>query len=351
MYVWPTIRSCLFCLDAEYAHNLSLRLLPYAPLPRLPTSDPRLAISIAGLHLTNPIGLAAGFDKNAFAVDALLRCGFGFVEVGTLTPRAQIGNPKPRLFRLKEDRGVINRMGFNNVGQTDALNRLSVPRSGIVGVNIGANKDTANRVDDYVQGIEKMSPVADYVTINISSPNTPGLRDMQDSVLLCELLEAVSAARTQAGRPVFLKIAPDLPIRQIDAIARLTMTNRIDALIVANTTVTRPHLSSRYAQEKGGLSGIPLNALALRCLRDFHTATGGQLPLIASGGVSSGADAYSRILAGASLVQIYSALVYEGPALVGRINAELLSFLERDGHATLASAVGQGMCESHSSAS
>jgi dihydroorotate dehydrogenase len=342
MDVWPIIRSILFRLSPERAHDLTLATLGLLPSPPVLPPNPRLAMSVAGLHVTNPIGLAAGFDKNAYAVEALLRWGFGFVEVGTLTPQAQAGNAKPRLFRLNEDHAVINRMGFNNVGQSDATHRLRAPRSGVVGINIGANKETVDRIEDYVQGIRNMSPLADYITINISSPNTPGLRDLQDSALLDELLEAVSAARSNAAPPVFLKIAPDLTPGQIDAIVRVAMERRIDALIVANTTVTRPSLKSPHAHEKGGLSGAPLTALALCRLRDFRSATGGRMSLIASGGISSGADAYARILAGASLIQIYSALVYSGPALVARLNHELLSLLDLDGHATLADAVGKG---------
>ena len=351
MNLWPIIRPILFRLDPERAHDLTLTALAHLPSPASPRPDPRLAMSVAGLHVVNPIGLAPGFDKNAYAVKALLRRGFGFVEVGTLTPRGQSGNPKPRLFRLDEDRGVINRMGFNNVGQSDAARRLRAPRCGVVGINIGANKDAADRIEDYVQGIRSMSPFADYITINISSPNTPHLRDLQEPGLLNELLEAVSAARSERGPPVFLKIAPDLTPSEIDAIVRTAMARRIDALIVANTTVARPPLRSSHSLEKGGLSGAPLAVLARRRLRDVRSASGGGLPLIASGGIASGADAYARILAGASLIQIYSALVYDGFALVERINRELLSLLDRDGHDTLASAVGAGWSMGDSSAS
>jgi dihydroorotate dehydrogenase len=276
------------------------------------------------------------------------------VEVGTLTPRPQIGNPRPRLFRLAEDYAVINRMGFNNHGLDAAKRRLerrrrrgpSTPpaaalRTGIVGVNIGANKDSADRIADYAEGVRMMAPVADYLTINISSPNTPGLRGLQDKGTLQELLAAVMEARGASGPPVFLKIAPDLDRAAIHDVAEVVTAASIHGLIVANTTVSRPSLRSRWRDETGGLSGAPLKALALERLRDVREATGGKLPLIAAGGIASGADAYERIRAGASLVQLYTALVYEGPGLARRICRELKALLARDGFARIADAVGQ----------
>jgi dihydroorotate dehydrogenase len=337
--VYSLLRPLIFALDAERAHRLTIAALKLAPAGRVAEPDPVLATTVAGLHFPNPVGLAAGFDKDAEVFAPLLGLGFGFVEVGTLTPRAQAGNPRPRLFRLAEDRAVINRMGFNNRGQAAARTRLARRGKGLVGANIGANKDSADRIGDYVAGVRAMAGVADYLTVNVSSPNTPGLRALQDKAALDELLAAVMAARRD-GVPVFLKVAPDLEATEVEAIAGVCLARRVDALIVSNTTVTRPPLRSRFAGEGGGLSGRPLKELALARLGDFRRATGGALPLIAAGGIESGADAYARIRAGASLVQLYTALVYEGPGLARRIARELKALLTRDGFARLADAVG-----------
>lgn len=340
MALYPLLRPLAFALDAERAHRLTVEALKRLPPARPPAPDPLLSIQVAGLDFPNPVGLAAGFDKDAEAFAQMLGFGFGFVEVGTLTPRPQPGNPKPRLFRLAEDRAVINRMGFNNEGQPAAVERLRRRRpGGIVGVNIGANKDSEDRIADYAAGVRATMGVADYLTVNISSPNTPGLRALQDKSALDELLAAVTEARG-AGPPVFLKVAPDLERRDVDDIAEVAAKRGIDALIVANTTISRPVLRSRHRGEAGGLSGAPLKALALERLRDFARATGGELPLVAAGGIETGADAFARIRAGASLVQLYSALVYEGPGLARRIAAELKRMLEREGFASLAEAVG-----------
>jgi dihydroorotate dehydrogenase len=340
--LYPLLRPFIFRLDAERAHLLSLDLLDRFPARRAPKADPRLAVRVAGLDFPTPVGLAAGYDKDARVPDAMLGLGFGFVEVGTLTPLPQAGNPKPRLFRLPEDHAVINRMGFNNGGQDTALTRLATrTRRGIVGVNVGANKDAADRIADYATGVRRMAPVADYLTINISSPNTPGLRALQEAAALDALLAGVLAARGDQGPPVFLKVAPDLDPADIDAIARVVVDRRVDALIVANTTVSRPPLRSRHGGEQGGLSGAPLKDLALQRLKDFRAATGGQVPLIAAGGIASAEDAYARIRAGASLVQLYSALVYEGPGLARRIAKGLVPLLARDGFAGVADAVGR----------
>ncbi len=341
MALYPLVRPLAFALDAERAHKLTIRALKLVP-PGLPAkADPALAIKIAGLDFPNPVGLAAGFDKDAEVFRQMLGHGFGFVEVGTVTPRPQEGNPKPRLFRLVEDRAVINRMGFNNEGQAAAAARLEKRdrRRGIVGVNIGANKDSPDRIADYAAGVRAMLGLADYLTVNISSPNTPGLRALQDEGALNELLAAVVEARG-AGPPVFLKVAPDLERADVDAIARISIERGMDALIVANTTISRPMLHARHRDEAGGLSGAPLKALALERLRDFRRATGGALPLIAAGGIENGVDALGRIRAGASLVQLYSALVYRGPGLAGEINRELKLLLARDGFASVAEAVG-----------
>jgi len=341
MSLYALARPLLFALEPERAHHLA-----FAALKRMPAKparhDPALAVEVAGLTFTSPVGLAAGLDKDALAPDAFLAMGFGFVEVGTVTPLPQAGNPQPRLFRLVEDKAIINRMGFNNKGQAAALERLRARagRPGIVGVNIGANKDAADRIADYAAGVARMAPVADYLTVNISSPNTPGLRALQDAGALDALLEAAMAARPAGGPPIFLKVAPDLEAADIDDIARIAIERGIDALIVSNTTISRPALRSAQAGESGGLSGQPLRDLALRRLRDFRAATGGGLPLIAAGGIASGADAYARIKAGASLVQLYSALIYRGPSLPRRIEAELLSLMRSEGHRTIRTAIG-----------
>jgi dihydroorotate dehydrogenase len=339
MALYPHLRPLVFALDAERAHRLTIAALKALPAGRTAAADPVLASTVAGLHFPIPMGLAAGFDKDAEVYGQMLGLGFGFVEVGTLTPRPQAGNPKPRLFRLVEDQAVINRLGFNNGGLEAAKARLAGKRSGIVGVNVGANKDSANRIVDYANAVREMAPLADYITVNISSPNTPGLRALQDRGALEELVAAVTDARGAAAAPIFLKVAPDLEGADVDDIAAVAM-GRLDALIVSNTTISRPALRSRHASESGGLSGAPLKALALERLRDFRSATGGQMPLIAAGGIGSGADAWERILAGASLVQLYSALVYEGPGLARRIAAELNALVQREGMSNIAEAVG-----------
>jgi dihydroorotate dehydrogenase len=336
-------RPMLFKLDAETAHNLSLAALKITPIPVLGNTDEALATDVAGLHFPNPVGLAPGYDKNAEVPVEIMRLGFGFCEVGTLTPLPQSGNPKPRLFRLVEDEAVINRMGFNNDGQKAAIARLrNIPASGLcgpLGVNIGANKDSEDRIADYVAGVRDMAPYADYLTINISSPNTPGLRALQDKSALNDLLARAMAARPDST-PVFLKVAPDLEPADIDDIVEVSLKQGIAALIVSNTTITRPLLQSRHASETGGLSGAPLRDLAQQRLVDFRKASGGKMPLIGVGGISSAEDAYSRIRAGASLVQIYSALVYEGPGLARKINTGLARLLKRDGFSNIADAVG-----------
>lgn len=340
MSFFALVRPLVFALDPEPAHRLTISALKLMPVRALPMANPALAVTVAGLRFPSPVGLAAGFDKNAEVPDAMLGLGFGFVEVGTITPLAQPGNPKPRLFRLREDEAVINRMGFNNEGQEAALVRLAArKRRGIVGVNIGANKDTADRIADYARGVRAMSPVADYLTINISSPNTPGLRALQGGDALDALLDAVSDARPAAGPPVFLKVAPDLEPAEIDAVVK-TASGRIDALIIGNTTLSRPALCSRLGSETGGLSGAPLAALALERLRDFRRASGGSLPLVAAGGIANAEQAWTRIKAGASLVQLYSALVYHGPGLARAIEDELPALMSRDGFATIAEAIG-----------
>jgi dihydroorotate dehydrogenase len=336
------LRTALFSLDAERAHTLTIAALAAwarvgAPLASR-TADSVLSTRVAGIEFANPLGLAAGADKDAKGVAGFHALGFGCVEVGTLTPLPQDGNPRPRLFRLVEDRAVINRMGFNNGGLAAGLARIPARRAGVLGINVGANKDAADRIADYVAGVTAAAPAADYVTINISSPNTPGLRDLQHGAALTDLLAACDAAR--GSTPLFLKVAPDLTPAQVDELARAAIDHRIDALIVGNTTVSRPALRSANAGEAGGLSGAPLAGLARERLRDFRKATGGAVALIAAGGIDSGPEAYARIRAGASLVQVYSALVYEGPGLANRLLRDLAALLKRDGFAHVAEAVG-----------
>jgi dihydroorotate dehydrogenase len=331
----------LFRLDAERAHSLTIAALAAwgrAGTPLAP-NVPRLATTVAGIAFPNPVGLAAGVDKDGRAIDGFFGLGLGSVEIGTLTPLAQPGNPKPRIFRLPEDRAVINRLGFNNGGLDGALPRAqNAKRNGILGINVGANKDATDRTADYIHGVTRAAPHADYITINISSPNTPGLRDLQHGAALRDLLAACTAAK--GTTPIFLKVAPDLDPADIDDIARAALDNRIDALIVNNTTISRPGLRSTNAKETGGLSGAPLAPLARQRLSDFRKATGAAIPLISVGGVDSGAEAYARLRAGASLVQLYTALVYEGPGLPTRILRELDALLKRDGFAKVPDAVG-----------
>jgi len=342
--MFANLRPLIFALDPETAHRATLAALRIGLVPRSAADDPILATSLAGMNLPNPIGLAAGFDKDVEVPDAMLRLGFGFVECGSVTPRPQAGNPQPRLFRLADDRAVINRMGFNNRGLEHAVVRLQARRGrpGVVGINLGANKDADDRTADYVTGLRATAALASYVTVNISSPNTPGLRALQDEAALTDLVARVVAARGALQVPVFVKIAPDLEPADFDAIARIAIDGGIDGLIVSNTTVSRPPLLSRDAGEAGGLSGAPLQPLAMAALRQAARATGGALPLIAAGGIANGAEAYARIRAGASAVQLYSALVYDGPGLVQRIKADLAALLRRDGFASVAEAVGAG---------
>ena len=334
-------------LPAEEAHKATINLLSrMGPLlPRAGQDDPVLAVSALGRTFSNPIGLAAGFDKNAQVPDAMLRLGFGFVECGTVTPRPQIGNPQPRLFRLPEDGAVINRMGFNNDGMEAAGRLLSArPRTGIVGINIGANKDSSDRIADYVTAFARLAGHADYVTANISSPNTPGLRGLQNKDELRELLARLTEARNHAAVsvPLLLKIAPDLDDSAADDIANVVLASGIEGLIVSNTTISRDGLKSPLAKETGGLSGKPLFAPSTRLLRAMHQRLENKVTLIGVGGISSGNEAYEKIRAGATLVQLYSALALNGPSLIKRIKHDLAACLKRDGFSSLAEAVGQG---------
>ena len=339
--LFDLIRPAIFALDPERAHRLSIATMRAAPAAPAQHAGGPLSVNIAGLAFPNPVGLAAGYDKDAEVPNQMLGLGFGHVEVGSITPKPQEGNPKPRLFRLPRDKAVINRMGFNNAGADAALERLEQrKRSGILGINIGANKDSADRIVDYAVMTKLMAPYADYLTVNISSPNTPGLRALQDESALTDLIGAVFEARGPDGPPVFLKVAPDLEPADIDAIARIAGDSDLAALIVSNTTISRPDLASRDKGETGGLSGAPLKPLAQQRMRDFRKATGGAIPLIGVGGIASAEDAWDRIKAGASLVQLYSALVYEGPGLARKINHGLKAIMRREGIRTIAEAVG-----------
>ena len=336
----------LHAFGPEDAHRLSIVGLKAGLGPRADARTPDLSTNLAGLALPNPVGLAAGYDKNAEAAGAMLAAGFGFVECGTVTPLPQAGNPRPRLFRLSQDRGVINRMGFNNVGLERFAANLAAsasgPRRGVVGANIGANKDAADRVADYVTGLKRLWGRADYFTVNISSPNTPGLRALQTGDALAELLGRLAEARTTlpGHAPIFLKVAPDLEDAEIEAIADAVAAYSFDGVIAGNTTLSRRNLASQQRDEAGGLSGAPLMTLATRVLASFHKAARGRFGLIGAGGVASGADAYAKLRAGASAVQLYSALVLEGPSLVTRIRRDLAARLKADGFASVADAVG-----------
>ncbi|HET7594613.1 MAG TPA: quinone-dependent dihydroorotate dehydrogenase, partial [Stellaceae bacterium] len=334
-------------LDAEDAHRLAIQGLKLLPPVKPRPDDGKLAVRAFGLNFPNPVGMAAGFDKNAEAPDALLRLGFGFVEVGTVTPRPQPGNPRPRLFRLVEDAALINRLGFNSAGLPAAVTRLAARRGqgGLVGANIGKNRDTLDDIADYVQGVTALAPYADYLVVNVSSPNTPGLRALQRKSVVVTLIERLMAARASVSPdhppPLLLKIAPDLTPEERADLAAAALATRIDGMVIANTTVARPPtLASAQAHEPGGLSGKPLFAPSTALLAEMYRLTEGKLPLIGVGGIASGADVYEKIRAGASLVQLYTALVYQGPGLVQRIKEELAALLARDGFASVGAAVG-----------
>ncbi|WP_323038013.1 quinone-dependent dihydroorotate dehydrogenase [Pararhodobacter sp.] len=338
--------AALHRIDPERAHGLALKALRMGLGPQDgPVTSPRLATSVAGLSLKNPLGLAAGFDKNATAVGPLSRVGFGFLEVGAATPRPQPGNPKPRMFRLSEDRAVINRFGFNNDGMEAIGTRLAqATRDVPLGLNLGANKDSADRAADFAAVLAHCGPQVDFATINVSSPNTERLRDLQGKEALAALLETVTATRLAQGLdlPLFLKIAPDLTEAELADIVEVVRGTTINGIIATNTTLSREGLRSEHAAEKGGLSGAPVFARSTRVLARLSALTDGTLALIGVGGVSSAEQAYAKILAGASAVQLYTALGYAGMSLVTEITRGLDALLERDGFATVADAVGKG---------
>jgi dihydroorotate dehydrogenase len=333
-------------LDPETAHGLALRALDAGlmPLPG-PVASPRLATDLAGLALPNPVGLAAGFDKNAAALAPLMRAGFGFLEVGAATPRPQAGNPRPRLFRLAEDRAAINRFGFNNDGMEAIAARLAARPAGVpVGLNLGANKDSADRAADFAAVLARCGPLIDFATVNVSSPNTERLRDLQGKAALAALLAGVMAARAALPRPipVFLKISPDLDAAELADVAEVALGSGIAGIVATNTTLARDGLASRHRAEAGGLSGAPLFERSTRTLARLSALTGGRLALIGVGGVDSAEAAYQKIRAGASAVQLYTAMVYQGLSLGARIARGLDALLARDGFATVAAAVGTG---------
>ena len=344
MALWYALADkVLQLLDAETAPGLAIRALKAGVVPRdRKLDEPRLGVELWGRRLSNPIGLAAGFDKNAEVPDAMLAVGFGLVEIGSVTPRPQPGNPRPRLFRLPEDRGVINRMGFNGEGLDAARSRLATrARRGFVGVNVGANKDSEDRTADYVTCARALAAHADYLVCNVSSPNTPGLRNLQGREQLRVLLKRVQDAIAAKPVPLVVKIAPDATDDDLDDIVTVCRDLRMDGIIVGNTTLSRPaSLRSARKSETGGLSGAPLTALATEVLRKTAQRVERQFPLIGTGGVGSGADAYAKIRAGATLVQLYSAMVFEGPPLIRRIKDELDALLARDGFASVNAAVG-----------
>jgi dihydroorotate dehydrogenase len=342
-------RPLLGLMEAENAHRLAIQGLKVLPVGPAPADDARLSVRVFGLNFPNPVGMAAGFDKHGEVPDALLRLGFGFVEVGTVTPRPQPGNPRPRLFRLPADAGVINRLGFNSEGGQAVLARLAARAGagGLVGVNVGANKESQDRIADYVSLIETFAPVASYFTVNISSPNTPGLRELQQGRLFDELLARVVDARARVSRqagltPLLIKIAPDLTLNELDDIVGAARRRRVDGMIVGNTTIARPpSLKDRTtAKEPGGLSGRPLFGLSTRMLAETYVRAEGAFPLVGTGGIDSGRGALVKIRAGASLVQLYSSLVFRGLGLVGEIKAGLLKELSRNHHASLPELVG-----------
>ncbi|MFV0473386.1 MAG: quinone-dependent dihydroorotate dehydrogenase [Pikeienuella sp.] len=336
----------LHALDPERAHRLAILALKAGLGPRS-TPDPILATRLFGLDLPSPVGVAAGFDKNAEAPDAMLRAGFGFVEIGAVTPRAQPGNPRPRLFRLDEDRAAINRFGFNNEGLDAVAARLRARKGPVARVwaNLGANKTSEDRAGDYVAVMRGLRGLAGAMTLNVSSPNTEKLRDLQGAAalkaLIARALEARDALAEDGERiPVLVKIAPDLTPAEIEDIARVAVDCGIDGIVATNTTLSRAGLRSGHAGEAGGLSGAPLREMSLSVLKQLRAAIGGRIPLIGVGGIGAAEDAYARIRAGASAVQLYTAMVYEGPSLGARVNEGLAALLRRDGFASVADAVG-----------
>jgi len=338
-------------LPPEFSHMLTLRLLKFNFRNKKIFNDPILYQHLFGLDFGNPLGLAAGFDKNAEVVDSLLKLGFGFVEAGTVTPKPQYGNEKPRVFRLVEDSAVINHLGFNNKGCEYVKKKLStmnlnVLSKGIVGINIAKNKDTTNYLDDYNYCLEKLGPLAHYVTINISSPNTPGLRDLQNRGQIENLVQSLKDKKNNTpaleSTPIFFKIAPDINEEQIRDIALMSLANNIDGLVISNSTIERPlSLKSSFKNEVGGLSGTPLFLKSTLILKKMYSLTNGQIPLIGVGGISNGLECYEKIKSGASLVQLYTAIIYQGSQIISKIKLDLVNSLKTDGYKNVKEAIGK----------
>lgn len=352
-YLTAAAHPFLLMLDPEQAHRATITGLKFLPPQSLPDAPRSLGIDVFGLRFPNPLGMAPGFDKGAEVPDALLRLGFGFVEIGTVTPLPQVGNPRPRIFRLRDDEAIINRLGFNSEGADVVLQRLLArKKSGIIGVNVGANKDASDRTADYVVGIYRFAPEADYFTVNISSPNTPGLRDLQQASALNELLGRVLDARDEVSlkygrKPIILKIAPDLTLGDLDDIVHVARARAIDGMIVSNTTISRPaNLKTKNTEAiAGGLSGKPLFAASTYMLAQTYLRVENQFPLIGVGGIHDAESAFAKMEAGASLIQLYSALVYQGPSLISRICDGLAARLNREGFAQISAIVGRAAHE------
>lgn len=349
MNYYQLLKPLLYRFDPEVAHNLAISVLKHGLLPAASKKIyPSLVTKLFGMEFENPVGLAAGFDKNADCINALINQGFGFVEVGTVTPKPQAGNAKPRLFRLEENEAIINRFGFNNKGADYFVENLKRKKSGIVGANIGKNKDSEDAAADYIYLMERVYPHSDYITVNISSPNTPNLRDLQNKDELDNLLNLLMAKRAELAKthgktlPLLLKLAPDTTPKQREDIAAVVVAQQVDGLIISNTTICREGASGKYAAEAGGLSGRPVFNISTQMIRDMYRLTGGRLPIIGVGGIFSAEDAYAKIRAGASLVQVYSALIYQGFAMVEEIKSGLDNLLKNDGFANISAAVGVG---------
>ena len=346
--MFSIFKPFLFSLDPEAAHNLAIKSLKFNPLPKKifeVEDEQMLNVNLLGKKFSNPIGLAAGFDKSAEAFNSLLKLGFGFVEVGTVTPKKQLGNPKPRIFRLEDDDALINRLGFNNDGMEIIKNRIKLEKKeGILGINIGPNKDTKNQKEDFCVGLKKFYDIADYITINISSPNTEGLRDFHEQEKLIDLLSALNKIKEDVKTqiPLLLKISPDIKYDYISEIIDVANKSKISAIILTNTTnANRDRLSSKQREERGGLSGEPLQEISTNIIKKFYKKLNGKIPIIGVGGINSGKSAYEKIIAGASLLQIYTGLVYKGPTVAKDIKKELIEILKSEKINNIEDAVGK----------
>ena len=345
--LYKKIFPILNFIPPELAHNLAIRFFTNFKNKTNP-DNLILNIKVCNLKFTNPIGLAAGFDKNGEAYDGLMRLGFGFVEIGTVTINPQFGNKKPRIFRLLEDKAIINRLGFNNIGAEKVLQNIekydSANGPGLLGVNLGKNLDSKELIEDYLKLLKIFNRKASYITLNVSSPNTPGLRELEQKDNLDKLVKKISLfkRKNSVNIPVFLKIDPDISKNQLSDISDIVLSSRIDGVIISNTSIQRSNeLISKHASEKGGISGLPIKETSNKLLKDFYILTNGKIPLIGVGGISNGKDAYERILNGASLIQLYTSLIYKGPSIVNKIKEELVYLLKRDNYKSLDQAVGK----------